>query len=614
MEAGSYRQYGRKDTWDDDTRVAFDSEPQWAPEQDGWRKRRYEDDGLGSSSSKRARHSNGYDTRHEHPVETRLDHAEHQNGSNSASFHSGDQHANRRTSNHRPIPKLSIDSPPRLPEPIRASSSRKQDTIFFNNGPLHARQLATRLPLDVSIHAPSAAYESITRHPSEAYEPSSLLPLVSSEVEDFASAEDALPLRQLIVLDLNGSLLYRHSAHMGKRAMWRRPYLDCFVQYLSHERTTNGLLIERTGSNKGKRYFHLLPTSIPNVSSQPESRVDRRKQKKLNKKQRKQQQQQATASKPSVERVNTERLENLRSLRKQLKSHPKRFTLLAPLDAMIWSSVQPHNLPPMVDTAFGWRQDCLRACWSRSMLGLSAEGFHRRVQTTKNLDRIWFSAEGRYGAASTLLMDDTALKARLQPWNLLQINEYVAKRRGPTSTRDRSNSPVEISARTENGESTVPVDVPVDPEEEAPPSIPLMDEAKDPSEEEEDKTLLAVIGVLEELRSQRNVAAWMREGGLWAFLQEDTPLPPAGDVQAPSPDAQTNDTTQDQFVAGPEIEDEHQVASLRLWCMDPDALAHWTAKGIKALQSRGISVKPGIIVAAQDEQLVELCKVREMYA
>lgn len=248
------------------------------------------------------------------------------------------------------------------------------------------------------------------------------------------------------------------------------------------------------------------------------------------------------------------------------------------------------------------------------MLGLSAEGFHRRVQTTKNLDRIWFSAEGRYGAASTLLMDDTALKARLQPWNLLQINEYVAKRRGPTSTRDRSNSPVEISARTENGESTVPVDVPVDPEEEAPPSIPLMDEAKDPSEEEEDKTLLAVIGVLEELRSQRNVAAWMREGGLWAFLQEDTPLPPAGDVQAPSPDPQTNDTTQDQFVAGPEIEDEHQVASLRLWCMDPDALAHWTAKGIKALQSRGISVKPGIIVAAQDEQLVELCKVREMYA
>ena len=46
-------------------------------------------------------------------------------------------------------------------------------------------------------------------------------------------------------------------------------------------------------------------------------------------------------------------------------------TVLAPLDAMIWSSVQPQNVVDMVDVAFGSLQVALRAVWTRSMIGLS---------------------------------------------------------------------------------------------------------------------------------------------------------------------------------------------------------------------------------------------------
>lgn len=52
-------------------------------------------------------------------------------------------------------------------------------------------------------------------------------------------------------------------------------------------------------------------------------------------------------------------------------------TVLAPLDAMIWSSVQPRNVEDMVDVAFGWLQVALRAVWTRSMIGLSQKAYRQ---------------------------------------------------------------------------------------------------------------------------------------------------------------------------------------------------------------------------------------------
>ena len=61
----------------------------------------------------------------------------------------------------------------------------------------------------------------------------------------------------------------------------------------------------------------------------------------------------------------------------------KEVTVLAPLDAMIWSSVQPRNVGDMVDVSFGWLQVALRAVWTRSMIGLSQEAYREycRFQT-----------------------------------------------------------------------------------------------------------------------------------------------------------------------------------------------------------------------------------------
>ena len=55
----------------------------------------------------------------------------------------------------------------------------------------------------------------------------------------------------------------------------------------------------------------------------------------------------------------------------------KEVTVLAPLDAMIWSSVQPRNVEDMVDVAFGWLQVALRAVWTRSMIGLSQKAYRQ---------------------------------------------------------------------------------------------------------------------------------------------------------------------------------------------------------------------------------------------
>ena len=47
--------------------------------------------------------------------------------------------------------------------------------------------------------------------------------------------------------------------------------------------------------------------------------------------------------------------------------HPKTRTWL---DAMIWSSAQPHSVHDMVDKCFGRAQENFAAIWARDTLGL----------------------------------------------------------------------------------------------------------------------------------------------------------------------------------------------------------------------------------------------------
>jgi len=136
------------------------------------------------------------------------------------------------------------------------------------------------------------------------------------------------PPRKLVVLDLNGSLLWRTSlkTNTGPRKTFRRPYVRVLAQYLAHERTTQTMV------------------SFPN---QPGRRA------------------------VALEWHAGEK----GKFGRRAGGRGEAVTVLAPLDAMIWSSVQPQNVGDMVDVAFGWLQAALRAVWTRSMIGLSQAAY-----------------------------------------------------------------------------------------------------------------------------------------------------------------------------------------------------------------------------------------------
>lgn len=79
----------------------------------------------------------------------------------------------------------------------------------------------------------------------------------------------------------------------------------------------------------------------------------------------------------------------------------------------------------------------------------------------KNLDKVWDSLP--HSVESTLLLDDSILKAHMQPYNHLILKEY---------DKDLRYNPVE------------------------------------------DQTLLAIIGILSDAIHESNVASWIRFGGL----------------------------------------------------------------------------------------------------
>jgi hypothetical protein len=75
------------------------------------------------------------------------------------------------------------------------------------------------------------------------------------------------------------------------------------------------------------------------------------------------------------------------------------------------------------------------AVWARDHFDLSEDDYHQRVQCYKRLNRLWqdpsianshpYAADGgRWDQTNTVLIDDSAEKARSEPYNLVQIPEY----------------------------------------------------------------------------------------------------------------------------------------------------------------------------------------------
>lgn len=101
---------------------------------------------------------------------------------------------------------------------------------------------------------------------------------------------------------------------------------------------------------------------------------------------------------------------------------------------MVWSSAQPDNVRMMVRALFSPLQKAaLLALWGRDTLGLTKQQFSMKTQVYKRLERVWdgeykipHSEQGcAWDQTNTMLLDDSALKAKGQPWNHVEVPEFL---------------------------------------------------------------------------------------------------------------------------------------------------------------------------------------------
>jgi len=115
---------------------------------------------------------------------------------------------------------------------------------------------------------------------------------------------------------------------------------------------------------------------------------------------------------------------------------------------LIWSSAMPENVTGVCAHLFTPAQRAmLLGEWGRDTLGLTPKQYAQRVQVYKRLDRIWkekslqtshpgFKVGGRWGQHNTLLIDDSVKKASAQPFNHVEVPEFV---RGAAGEDGRSS-------------------------------------------------------------------------------------------------------------------------------------------------------------------------------
>ncbi|KAF8328208.1 uncharacterized protein EI90DRAFT_3155925 [Cantharellus anzutake] len=172
---------------------------------------------------------------------------------------------------------------------------------------------------------------------------------------------------------------------------------------------------------------------------------------------------------------------------------------LIELVPMVWSSAQPRNVKKMVDEAFGPQSQHLKAVWARDTLGLSTEDYGKNVETVKNLELVWGrlsddseKAGGKpftYNALNTILVDNSPIKAHMQPHNHICVPEYAHELDEIDSQRFLAG-----------------------PEDDS--RLLSEEDARIGISSRYDLSLVAVIGVLDELAGQDSVCSWIRSDGL----------------------------------------------------------------------------------------------------
>lgn len=184
----------------------------------------------------------------------------------------------------------------------------------------------------------------------------------------------------------------------------------------------------------------------------------------------------------------------------------------------------------------------------------------RKVQTVKDLRKPIFHlqhADPRdlfrqvwpFDESTTVLLDDSPLKAVFQPWSQIVIPEYDKKEYQSTKA-----------------------------------AVTRLNEDEEADRTGLDEILLGVIGILEELRMVENVPAWVRAGGLTPKLSVTGEQ---SDEGAPAAMALAIET---ELSLG----DLPSHASFVHWYQAPDVLRHWIERGKQALLRKGIIIDIGI--------------------
>ncbi|KAL1674562.1 hypothetical protein EV122DRAFT_220332 [Schizophyllum commune] len=261
----------------------------------------------------------------------------------------------------------------------------------------------------------------------------------------------------------------------------------------------------------------------------------------------------------------------LRTFRKFL-THP---STRGWLDSMVWSSAQPKSIESMVAHAFpGDARRALTAVWTRDDMGLSQAEYYSKTQTTKDLEKVW-QAMRRHSGKTTVLVDDSVLKAHMQPYNHLCLPEYTLETRDAdiaaiarakhTKTKSSTTRPVTRDALDDLAASMQAATISGKQQDDA-----AGKDGRIPAGV--DAALLAVVGIISRLKDVRDAAAWIEEGNI---------MRPAGLKVDKGKTAESVDHGQ------------------AMWFQNKEIVQAWAQEGVRVLDEMGITVAHGIEAQAR---------------
>nr|CDI55471.1 fcp1 homology domain-containing protein [Melanopsichium pennsylvanicum 4] len=369
--------------------------------------------------------------------------------------------------------------------------------------------------------------------------------------------EEAKHRKLLVVLDLNGTLVFRAKSGNGRaldsvRAV-PRPYLSCFLQYCLGLSSINTTIF----ADQVERAKEVEIAQRPHGS-------------------------QFWANAPQQSRGPTTSV---------LEPHSK-----GQAEVVVWSSAQPYNVDSMVLASFDQavRSRILRV-WARDTL-VPARFYQHKAESIKDLEVVWAElnafannlgspgrilAEDRHQAdqlrpdailactnlndstkqqqkaekaklqkenqpmsaalkaakraqelgpwswENTVLVDDSVTKARLQPWNHLLIPEYDKVEAGRMKKFIRQElATCRFAIDEQSGSAELEYDSDLSLTQDKAASMSTTNNhvscanKKPMPESRLDDVLLQTIGVLETLRYQSNVCAFIYSGGIQGYGQE----------------------------------------------------------------------------------------------